>query len=292
MSSAATTRPVRGSKSWRLTPRIRTARPLTSSSTPRTSTRLKPIRRSTRSATSPSGETSDTARPYSVGTSADHGVIPGTRAVSRARPTRPGRTSGSASRHRATSSGADRAPAALRLCRSMTPRRGGPGTVQSLGLPGGGGAWRKTAARGSATPSTAASTRQPAAGWSPGQPSPTSIDRVPVVPSASRPASIARSARYVGPVAYRYTDRVMPPCHHWSWSSMKEVSDHFTTVSRRSFAPGRRNAVTSNSAARCESLLRPTSWPLSSTIRTLSAAPTWSTTRRPVQAAGTSNVRS
>ena len=24
----------------------------------------------------------------------------------------------------------------------------------------------------------------------------------------------------------------MPPCHHWSWSSTNEASDHFTTVSR------------------------------------------------------------
>ena len=70
---------------------------------------------------------------------------------------------------------------------------------------------------------------------------------------------MARSARYVSPVAYRYTERVNPPCHHWSWSSMNDASDHFTTVRRTSLGPGRRNDVTSNSAARCESLLIPTS---------------------------------
>ena len=83
---------------------------------------------------------------------------------------------------------------------------------------------------------------------------------------------------------------MIPPCHHWSWSSTYVASDHFTTRSQVVFAPGRRTAVTSNSAARCESLLSPTSSPLTLTIRTLSAAPTWSTTRRPAHAAGTSNV--
>ncbi len=51
---------------------------------------------------------------------------------------------------------------------------------------------------------------------------------------------------------------VMPPCHHWSWSSTYVASDHFTTVRRRSLAPARTTSVTSNSAARCESLLIPT----------------------------------
>ena len=52
------------------------------------------------------------------------------------------------------------------------------------------------------------------------------------------------------------------------------------------------HSVTSNSAARCESLLRPTCAPFTRTTRTLSAAPTWSTTRRPAQAGGSSKVRS
>ena len=100
------------------------------------------------------------------------------------------------------------------------------------------------------------------------------------------------SARYVGPVAYRKTERVIPPCHHWSWSSMNEASDHFTTRSRSVLEPGRSPPVRSNSAARCESLLTPISTPLSSTISTLSAAPTWSTTRLPAHVAGSSNIRS
>ena len=47
--------------------------------------------------------------------------------------------------------------------------------------------------------------------------------------SSARPASAWMSARWTGGVAYRYTDRVMPPCHHWSWSSMNDASDHLTT---------------------------------------------------------------
>ena len=73
---------------------------------------------------------------------------------------------------------------------------------------------------------------------------------------------------------------------------MNEASDHLTTVSRSWLAPGRMKPVTSNSAARWESLLTPTSAPLRATISTLSAAPTWSTTRRPAHAAGGSNERS
>ena len=30
----------------------------------------------------------------------------------------------------------------------------------------------------------------------------------------------------------------MPPCHHWSWSSMYVASDHLTTVRRSVLAPG------------------------------------------------------
>ena len=29
----------------------------------------------------------------------------------------------------------------------------------------------------------------------------------------------------------------MPPCHHWSWSSMNEASDHLTTVRRSVWSP-------------------------------------------------------
>ena len=48
----------------------------------------------------------------------------------------------------------------------------------------------------------------------------------------------------------------------------------------------------SNSAASRESFETPTSTPLTCAMSTLSAAPTWSTTRSPSQAAGSSNVRS
>jgi beta-galactosidase len=37
---------------------------------------------------------------------------------------------------------------------------------------------------------------------------------------AAESVLIARtSARWTRPVAYRKTERVIPPCHHWSWSS-------------------------------------------------------------------------
>ena len=85
----------------------------------------------------------------------------------------------------------------------------------------------------------------------------------------------------------------MPPCHHWSWSSMWELSDHFTTVRRRVLrSPGRTTPVRSNSLARWESLPMPTACPSTSTISTLSAAPTWSTILRPAQSAGMSMSRS
>ena len=93
------------------------------------------------------------------------------------------------------------------------------------------------------------------------------------------------SARYGRPVAYRNTERVIPPCHHWSWSSTKVASDHFTTRSVSVCDPGASRSVRSNSEARCESLPMPTSTPSRVTISTLSAAPTCSTIRRPAQAA-------
>ena len=66
----------------------------------------------------------------------------------------------------------------------------------------------------------------------------------------------------------------MPPCHHWSWSSMKVASDHFTTRQAERVRPGHEPSVTSNSEARWESLLMPTSSAVDAgTIRTLSAAP-------------------
>ncbi len=74
---------------------------------------------------------------------------------------------------------------------------------------------------------------------------------------------------------------------------MCEASDHFTTVRRRvARSPGRTCPVRSNSAARWESLEIPAGRPSTCTSSTLSAAPTWSTIRRPVHSAGTSTARS
>jgi len=51
--------------------------------------------------------------------------------------------------------------------------------------------------------------------------------------------------------------------------------------------PSQLTALMSNSLARCESLPRPTSVPLTEASSTLSAAPTCSTTRRPAHSGGT-----
>ena len=69
-------------------------------------------------------------------------------------------------------------------------------------------------------------------------------------------------------VAKSFTERVIPPCHHWSWSSMKVASDHFVTSMRTTLLPRLTKRVTSNSAARRESFVRPTSRPLINTTAT------------------------
>ncbi|CAM5591680.1 hypothetical protein SCANM63S_07265 [Streptomyces canarius] len=111
--------------------------------------------------------------------------------------------------------------------------------------------------------------------------------------SPSWRARTVTSARCRGSVVYSSTERVIPPCHHWSWSSMCVASDHLTTVSRTTDgSPGRTTSVRSNSAARWESLEIPTGRPSTWTSSTLSAAPTCRTIRRPAQWAGTSTCRS
>ena len=67
----------------------------------------------------------------------------------------------------------------------------------------------------------------------------TARSSVPVVRSSARPASTRTSARWTSRVAYRKTGRVIPPCHHWSWSSTYVASDHLTTRSVSVLAPGR-----------------------------------------------------
>ena len=89
-------------------------------------------------------------------------------------------------------------------------------------------------------PSTRASTRQPcsALGRRRTRRRPRARASRSTRSSASPPIA-ADVGEIAWPVAYRNTDRVIPPCHHWSWSSMNDASDHFTTVSRRVFQPGR-----------------------------------------------------
>ena len=130
------------------------------------------------------------------------------------------------------------APAALRLWRSTTPRRGGPGRTNRPVCRAVAGRRARRRPSAPVRPRPRPRPASPAPDGCRASRGPTSSDSVPVVPSAVSPVSTTRSARYVEPVAYRNTGRVMPPCHHWSWSSMNEASDHFTTVSRSSFAPG------------------------------------------------------
>lgn len=165
---------------------------------------------------------------------------------------------------------------------------------------------RRASPRKSETRSSSALSRSNSASWVSGCPSSSPLTYHPSgsAPAASRTRQSTRSsplrdartvtsARCSGSVAYNSTDRVIPPCHHWSWSSMCEASDHLITVSRTTLrAPARTCPVRSNSAARWESLDTPTGRPSTCTRSTLSAAPTWSTIRRPVHSAGTSTSRS
>ncbi len=259
MSSYDTVRPVSGWKSCRLTPRMNTRSPLTSRSRPAISTSRKPIRWCEVSATVPSERCSRTVRPYSSGVSAVQVRTSGTTARSRASP-RKSETRSSAALARSNSS------SWLRRC-----------------------------------PSSSALTYQPS-----GRAPPVSRTWQSTRRSPSRRARTVTSARCSGSLAYSSTERVIPPCHQWSWSSTCEASDHFTTVRRRVAlpqpsaggtpislrSPGRSTGVRSNSAARWESLEIPAGRPSTCTSSTLSAAPTWSTIRRPAHSAGTSTTRS
>ena len=124
----------------------------------------------------------------------------------------------------------------------------------------GGGAELTSPARASRSPSIRAATRQPGPRAVPCQPTWIASASVPVVASASRPASITTSARYPGPVAYRNTDRVIPPCHHWSWSSTNErVGPLDDRQPQRAFAPGRTRAPSGRTPPRGASPWRPRS---------------------------------
>ena len=253
---------------------------------------------SIRSTSEPSGaSTEHQLRRAAPGTSADHGVTPGTRALQpdRARPRRAHDRlgllpAGDVVRRRERACGVEAHevddPASGRTRRRPSRR----------GRRGGGGACG-TDARTSAPPALRASPRP--ASRRPGGPAlqPT-VDLERRASRSCRPARARRrsrrSASYVGPVAYRNTERVMPPCHHWSWSSMNVASDHFTTVSAEcALGPGRGALGQLELRGQVRVLADPDlRRRRASTISTLSAAPTWSTTRRPAHAAGTSNVRS
>ncbi len=277
------TRPVCWSKSWRLTPRMKMRSPLNRRSTPRISTRRNPMRSTCRSISVPSAERSVTWRSRSAGVSA---VQRGTSGISRSQWTRPGR--GGACRRNSASQAAWSAGSPTTAAGPPTMWRW---TISGNGHAGGPGGSLVARTAGS-RPAISASTTHPALGATPANPMSTVRSSVPVVRSSARPPIAAMSATYTGPVAYRYTERVIPPCHHWSWSSTYVESDHFTTVRRRWFVCGWTWSLMSNSAARWASLLMPTSRPLTWTRRTLSAAPTCRTMRRPTQSSGSSKVRS
>ena len=249
------------SKSWRLTPRMKTRRPLISRSTPRTSTRRKPTgpwpaRRPRR----PGAGASTSSVVERSGASADHGSTSGTLE----RRTRPAR--------RAAAPGGGRAPPSRRR-RSATGGRSADGVAPHQVLLGRDRRQSGPAARGGTGPPQR---RQQARDRRLDGPARLGVDagerrRRPSAASVPVRQVVGRGRRWrrcrrgrCGSVAYRKTERVIPPCHHWSWSSMYVASDHLTTVSRS--VVRRRPArwsVMSNSAARCESLLIPTSTPLS-----------------------------
>ena len=262
---------------------------------PRTSTRRNPIRRSTRSDDGPvRRRRAPRSRRYSAGTSGDHGRHAG---IARREPHLPM----SAPDDRLALAPAQRSssgPPSRRRRRGSagrgSPRRGGPGTTQSPGPSAAEGAG-DVGARGVREPvDRRPRPASPASGASP-QSTPDLAARASrSARSSSRPASTTTSARYVGPVAYRNTERVMPPCHHWSWSSTNDrvgpLHDRQPQLVAR---PARTSArdVELGGQVRVLADRRPSA-PLSSTSSTLSAAPTCSTTRRPAQPPGTSNVRS
>ena len=195
---------------------------------------------------------------WSAGTSADHGV-------DAREPGRPGRRrrrvpAGRSARPRSTVVGRPRSGRPSRRPSTggrARPRRGGPGEIP-VARPAG----RRRRVRHVTREDRRRARRAPPRRASPARGPPVAANR-------RATASVERAGREVvgqpgdrrdvgevaGPVAYRKTERVIPPCHHWSWSSMNVASDHLTTRRRSVLAPGRPDRVRSNSAARWESLL-------------------------------------
>ena len=107
----------------------------------------------------------------------------------------------------------------------------------------------------------------------------TARSSVPVVRSSARPAIDADVGQVdVAPVAYRKTGRLIPPCHHWSWSSTYVASDHLTTR-RRQRVRARPEAVGQVELGGEVRVLADADLVAVEARRcsTLSAAPTWST---------------
>ncbi len=259
---------------------------------PRTSTRRNPIRRSTRSTTAPSGPRRITSRRRSAGTSADHGVTPGTLAESRTRPVRGGRTDGSAWCQRSTSSGSWRAPAASRLTRSRTPRRGGPGTAQSPGPGGGGGACGHDGGERLGEPLQRRLDPEPRRERGPG-PAEAHLDgeraRRPVgveprvdheVGEVRRPGRVQEHGAgdaAVPPLVLVLDERGVRPLHDGQPERVRTRLQDAREVELR-----RQVRVLADADVHA----------VDATSSTLSAAPTWRTTRRPSHPAGSSNERS
>ena len=73
---------------------------------------------------------------------------------------------------------------------------------------------------------------------------------------------------------------MIPPCHHWSWSSTNEASDHFTTRRRSVFSPSAHERRHVELGGQVRVLRQAGERAVDATTSTLSAAPTCRTTRR------------
>ena len=233
MASRVTTRPVCWSKSWRLTPWMQHALAVDEQVQCRGPRTLrKPTLAWARSTTEPSAASSDTSSPYSRG----HLRRPGLHARHAGLQARRARAGRLEMRVAARASEPRPRPcpgpvelvtaderAAGRVRRPVGQLEAGQRRVQHLvealqpGLDAPARLWVGRAGR---------------------RPGP----RRPGVPGASavlgqpgRHGHVSRGTRAAWRT--RKTERVRPPCHHWSWSSMKVASDHFTTVSRSTFRP-------------------------------------------------------
>ena len=144
----------------------------------------------------------------------------------------------------------------------------------------------RLAASGSPRPSTAASTVQPASARSPANPTSTVRSSVPVARSSARPPIAWMSARWTGArrvQEHRAGDPTVPP--------LVLVLDvgrvgPLHDPERERVRPGPQTVGHVELGGEVRVLADPDVAPLSVTIRTLSAAPTWSTIRRPAQPAG------